>query len=320
MIKSKFLKIKKWIDLNEAANRLSVSLEEKITALDLLELGLDKELKISIKLPYSNKYVVREAWLKRALWSEQLESCFQLMQIANGENELKKGSKEYQLGLSEYIHAEFQKYIKKRLQKSVDKKILTLDYFINEMEYEYWDYSEEVFYLDENIFELEMVGAEVIDIKTMIEVNKNREPVEMYNLDGVFIKSISGKIYNLMERFSNEDIKSFQEDHQEVKSDNYLNQRYYFPADGLPVYTEFGVRTEHLMEFESKIHLDNNSYSSDDLLYIMGGVLNNVTSKAKKWTQGEMAISLSEKGIKNLGERKINEIFSIANKEYKKIN
>ena len=39
MIKSKLLKIKKWIDANEAAERLSLSLEDKVSALDLLELG-----------------------------------------------------------------------------------------------------------------------------------------------------------------------------------------------------------------------------------------------------------------------------------------
>lgn len=319
MIKSKFLKLKKWIDLNEAANRLSLSLEEKITVIDLLELALDKELKISIKLPYSSKYVAREAWLKRSLWSEQLESCFQFMQITNRENKLKKGSKEYQLGLNEYIQAEFQKYIKEMSGKFVDKRVLTLDYFINEMEYEHWEYSEDVFYLKENIFELEMIGAEIIDIKTMIEVNKKREPVEMYDLDGVFIKSMSGKIYNLMERFSNEEIKVFKENSEGENDGNYLNKKYYFPMSSLPAYTEFGVRTEHLMEFESKIHQDK-SYSSDDLLYVMGGVLNDVTSKAKKWTQGEMAINLSEKGIKNLGERRINEIFSMAKKKYKSMN
>lgn len=319
MIKSKFLQIKKWIDLNDAANRLSASLEEKITALDLLELGLENELKISIKLPYSNKYVARKAWLKTELFSDRLESCFQFINLSNDVEMLIKGSDEYQIKLDEYIHLEFDKYIKKTKGRIDNVPELTFDYFVNELSYVGWEYSEELFYLSSNVFELEMSGSEVIDVKTMIEINKNREPVDMCNLDGVFIKSETGEVYNLMERFSREDVELFDEDYKNNYNSDYLNSRYYFPMSSLPAYTEFGVRVEHLMEFESKIHMGND-YSSDDLLYVMGGVLNNITSKAKKWTQGEMAIILSEKGIKNLGERKINEIFSIANKEYKKIN
>ena len=48
MIKSKLLRIKKWIDANEAADRLSLSLEDKVSALDLLELALDKEITLSL--------------------------------------------------------------------------------------------------------------------------------------------------------------------------------------------------------------------------------------------------------------------------------
>lgn len=320
MVKSKFLKVKKWINLDEAAHRLSVSLEEKVTTLDLLELGLDKELKISVKLPYSDKHVAREAWTKSQPLGDRLEKCFQLTLFTKNNPEIKKGTEEYQHLLNEYIESEFEKYVSENKNKVNDKDKLTIDYFKNEISHVDWEYSKDIFYLDENIFELEMVGGEVIDLMTMVEVNKNRKPVELYSLDGVFIKSASGKVYNLQERFDNEEIKSFDHDFKDHWSEKYLNPKYYFPMASLPAYTEFGVKTDHLMEFESKLMQENNNYSSDDLLYVMGGVLNNVTSKAKKWTQGEMAIILSEKGIKNLSERKINEIFSIANKEYKKIN
>lgn len=40
MIESKLLKVKKWVDLNEAAIRLSIALDEPVNALDLMELAL----------------------------------------------------------------------------------------------------------------------------------------------------------------------------------------------------------------------------------------------------------------------------------------
>ena len=60
MIKSKLLRIKKWIDANEAADRLSLSLEDKVSALDLLELALDKEITLSVKFPRTKHFVIRE--------------------------------------------------------------------------------------------------------------------------------------------------------------------------------------------------------------------------------------------------------------------
>ncbi|HCT8911116.1 TPA: hypothetical protein OUA92_002104 [Enterobacter hormaechei] len=56
MIQSKLLKVKKWIDLNEAALRLSLALDEPVNAMDLLELGLDQELILSVKLPLDKKF------------------------------------------------------------------------------------------------------------------------------------------------------------------------------------------------------------------------------------------------------------------------
>ncbi|MEX0447570.1 hypothetical protein [Xenorhabdus sp. SGI246] len=107
------------------------------------------------------------------------------------------------------------------------------------------------------------------------------------------------------------------ENHSEIK---YLDSKYYFPTDGVPANTEFGITPENLFDFERKLLDGSDEYASKQLLHLIGGVLNCVTSKAKKWTQGEIALTLSDKGIRNLGERKINEIFSISNKLYKSMN
>ncbi|EED8089576.1 hypothetical protein XX08_22165, partial [Salmonella enterica subsp. enterica serovar Typhimurium] len=60
MAQSKILKVKKWIDLNEAAERLSLSLEEHINALDLMELALDGEVTLSVKFPRNELFYIRE--------------------------------------------------------------------------------------------------------------------------------------------------------------------------------------------------------------------------------------------------------------------
>ncbi|MEX0446032.1 hypothetical protein ABLA85_07800, partial [Xenorhabdus sp. SGI246] len=206
MIKSKFLKVKKWIDLNEAASRLSSSLEENVTVLDLLELGLDGELTLSVRLPYNNNYVVREAWEENILFTERLESYFSFTLITNENESIKKGTKKYQELLSEFMESEFNKYIKRMSKLNAKEEQLTREYFNKKLRYVYWEYSSELAYLDEHVFELMMIGTGRIDVMSMIEINKNRNPVDLHNLDGLFLKSGDGKIYNLMERFSDEEI------------------------------------------------------------------------------------------------------------------
>ncbi|OTA15227.1 hypothetical protein Xvie_03034 [Xenorhabdus vietnamensis] len=323
MINSKFLKVKKWIDLNEAAIRLSSSLEENVTTLDLLELGLDGELKLSVRLPYAGKYIFREAWEEDILFTKRLEDYFLLTLITNEDKSIKKGTEKYQVLLNEYMESEFKKYVERMRKNNEKEEQLTREYFNKKLRHVCWEYSSELSCLDEYVFELMMIGTGRIDVMSMIEVNKNRNLLDFLNLDGVFLKAIDGKIYNLMERFSDDEIKSFDEKYNNDKKlwrENYLNPKYYFPTDGVPANTEFGITPENLFDFERKLLNESGEYASDQLLYLIGGVLNCVTSRAKKWTQGEMALTLSDKGIRNLSERKINEIFSKSNKIYKSIN
>lgn len=320
MTNSKFLKVKKWIDLSEAANRLSASLEEAVTVLDLLELGLAGELQLSIKLPYTNKYVGREVYESEILYIDKLKEFFPFTLLKDGNEHVKEGTEEYNLLLNEYLNSEYEKYVIESFVKYNKPEILTREYFNTKIKYRSWEYSGGIDYLNSNVFELLMVGSGVIEVESMIEMNKRNMSVELYNLNGIFLKSSNGTIYNLMERFTDNEIKAFSRNKEvELYKGKYLNSRHYFPMDELPEYTEFGVTPEHLLEFECKLHGDNNEHSPEHLMCVIGGILNTVTTKAKKWTQGEIAINIGELGINNFGERKINEIFSLANKEYKKI-
>lgn len=65
---------------------------------------------------------------------------------------------------------------------------------------------------------------------------------------------------------------------------------------------------------------DHERLDSQELLLLLSSVLKVTASKTKKWTQGEIAKSIEEIGIKGLKESTINKIFSMANKVYKSIN
>lgn len=320
MIGGKFLKVKKWINLSEAADRLSSSLEETVTILDLLELGLAGELRISVKLPYTNKYVVREAYENVVLYIDKLKEFFPFMLLKDGNEHVIEGTDEYNSLFKEYLDSEYKKHVVRTMERQGKEEQLTREFFNTRIKWLGWEYPNGIAYLSENILELLIGGSGCIELESMIEMNKRNATVELCNLDGIFLKSLSGKVYNLMERFADKEIERFNIINKvDTYSNQCLNPRHYFPMEGLPAYTEFGIMTEHLFEFERKLCGGNNEHSPEYLLCVIGGMLNTITAKTKKWTQGEIAVNIGELGINNLGERKINEVFSNANKEYKKI-
>ncbi|HDL8290733.1 TPA: hypothetical protein PXR00_003433, partial [Yersinia enterocolitica] len=93
----------------------------------------------------------------------------------------------------------------------------------------------------------------------------------------------------------------------------------YFPAGGLPEGYEIGVRPKNLSEFEQSLSDDSEEFTDIQYLLLVANMLDLVTSKAKKWTQGDLAASISDKKIKGIGERTINGIFAKANSLNKSI-
>lgn len=337
MIQSKLLKVKKWIDLNEAALRLSLALDEPVNAMDLLELGLDQELILSVKLPLDKKFLAKKMTEKLIPVGERLKEFFRFQNIIMGSG-CDENDDVYKKDELEYINTKYMRYLEEAQEGNYTEEQRTFDYFCNSVMYQEWDYGP-IKYLDENVYELSMLGAEGIDIMALIQENKNREMEELTNLNGVILRSRDGQLFNLQEKFNeeypqklneladstNEDESSKNESPEKKSSENarrvinrfHIEESHYFPAGGLPAGCEIGISPENLSKFELKLS-DEHSIPSNQILITLGAALNTVTSsRAKKWTQGDLASSIAELKISKLGERVINGIFSEANKAFK---
>ncbi|ULH12258.1 hypothetical protein MF265_05610 [Serratia marcescens] len=319
VLKGKILKVKKWLDLNEAAARLSLAIEEPVSALDILELGIDEEVTLSIRLPYTHKYVVREAKWVAAPYVDFLKKVCEVDFSVKKCKPYKEVTEEYKSYEEEYIKNEYSKYVERidSSSDSVPEHNKTYEYFINELQRVYLEYSDELLYLEGYTYELPMIGAERLDAMALMDINRKRKVNELCNLDGAFLRDEEGRIYNIMERFDDAYLKQRYKDSNDGERGGYLNPRDYFPADGLPDGCEFGISPSNLIEFERKLSDEDDGVSSQQLLKLLGGVLNVVTSKAKKWTQGDLAVAIAEKKLPNLGERVVNGLFSKANKSIK---
>ncbi len=325
MIRSKLLKVKKWVDLNEAAMRLSIALDEPVNALDLMELALDDELVLSVKLPFDKKYVAKKMWKKYIPMGEMLRKSFQFESFFSGGRENKE-DEDYIKKENEYLMSKYIEFLEVNTNSELSEEQKTFDFYCNSIKSAEWEYGE-VDYLEGSIYELSMLGSEHIDVMWLIRQNKEMEMDELTNLDGVILRDSDGEFYNLQEKFDEGYINSRKDKedesfcHQSKALKRFrLNPRHYFPAGGLPAGCELGMSPANMSKFEAKLSdSDSNTHISESqLLVVMGAVLNEITtSGAKKWTQGDLAARIGDKKILNLGERAVNGIFSCANKTIK---
>lgn len=324
MIKSKLLKIKKWIDANEAAERLSLSLEDKVSALDLLELALDKEIILSVKFPRTKNFVIREVKVASMPYVKRLEETFDFYLMGKFKKVTgcpERGSSEYNSLFEAYLVDEC---LKNNFSLTPSNECGLAGEFpsIYNVEYEYFDYAKDLEYMGDVIFELPMIGAEFIDITSLIETNKKREPSELMNIDGVFLRSSDGKLYNLMNRFDESHASIFDGKKDDGKNVGYLDNRNYYPAEGLPAGCEIGISPANLFDFERRLSDDGDEIDEDiskKALVVLGAVLQEVTERPVKWSQGKLALSIDSKNISGMKERTVNGIFSLANKALKSI-
>ncbi|EPE4148971.1 hypothetical protein ACSILF_002973 [Yersinia enterocolitica] len=219
--------------------------------------------------------------------------------------------------MDQYIYIKYLDYIKDYADRFSSEEESTFEFFSEKIMFSSRKSIGDLYYLDDVLYDLPMIGAERLDIEFLYEINRGKEAPEMVNLDGVFLKDENGDLINLLERFDEEIVKK----NRNRRKDKTLKLHGgdYFPAGGLPEGYEIGVRPKNLSEFEQSLSDDSEEFTDIQYLLLVANMLDLVTSKAKKWTQGDLAASISDKKIKGIGERTINGIFAKANSLNKSI-
>ncbi len=122
--KSKLFKLKEWLTIPETAKNLSITFGEEVTEADVLRLGLDKHLKLSVNFPNyayakrGDKFLSFDEWevkfRKMASWQNaRILACqngtiavyFSGFDIAFylKDEELNKGNKQWRFGTDEEL-------------------------------------------------------------------------------------------------------------------------------------------------------------------------------------------------------------------------
>ncbi|OOS00012.1 hypothetical protein B0186_06495 [Canicola haemoglobinophilus] len=328
----KIYKLKKWLTLEETAERLSIELNEKVTKADVLQLGVDEELKISICIPIDLtakkcEFVKRE---ECTYFNIGADFIFQMGGLVNKIKE--------KLNLDNML----DDILKERLDKIG---------FLNEeplRDGRFMRISSNETRLLSGVYELELIGNELLDIQWELSEEKKLPKADVIKLCGFYVKDKNGDTFEIQSKIDidehiklQKEIKSdlkqatAQSDLSYIKKTNVVEKinslqfhkkvlTYPCPSISEIEGAFFVVQTEHLNEFLSSLDDDNqNNLTLDNSLYLLGEVLNAVKSKAKKWTQGDLINEIllhrqnQNKTAHSLEQRKIEEYFSKANKKTK---
>ncbi len=258
-----FFNLKEWVTIPEAADHLSKIFDEEVTDADILRLGLDGHLTLSV-------YFVNYSYArygKVVSWEEAF--CI---------DDKRRGGE---------------------LKKAFGKFTNDLRTALPQKTYELWkDRGAFVFEDDvkiiKGVWDLPMQGEEVLDIEHRWQQLTGGPEVTLSGLDGAFVKRPNGVICQLQESFDDNEFQKGSKAHLESlkkhiaenkinkkeadrilsrhaeERKKYLEERAkrktaedYYPAGALPKDSILVVRTHALMDLKNKVAGKNNETQNE---------------------------------------------------------
>lgn len=242
---SKLFNLKKWVTLDDAAKRLSMTFNEEVKVKDLLQFGLNGHLTLSVDFP--NKASGKKT-------EEVTHSISVLLRQMNDMFGFDSAHR-YSINLSqnECFNDDIRCSVltATNLDQILDtdiSKILSKEEEFGPVESLY------------GVYDLEMKnGAEVLDIEHLYQQLTGGPSIDLVNINGVYVLDENKTKYQLQDRFSAYDTESNDEKFSlKVKP---FSENDYYPAGALPDDSVLVIRTSNLIKFEKSI-LDDDTESN----------------------------------------------------------
>ncbi|MCG7983778.1 hypothetical protein [Candidatus Thiodiazotropha endoloripes] len=272
----KLFNLKKWLTIEEAAKHLSILFSEDVSEADVLRLGLDGHLTLSVNFVnhalgrIGHVVPIKQAkmYITTSPTNKSLPEIIKKDVLSSDIDDLPD---DIRIGL--------------------DNKELVLTSMGNAIsEHEVIEYTDKIATLT-GIWDLPMLGSEILDIEHTYQQLTGGPAVTLTCLDGAFVKSSDGRIANIQETFDDNEFQtgsmaqlekikehiaennitpekanSMLEKHkkdrevylEKKKAENQKDQ--YYPAGKLPDDSILVVRTRVLRDFEQTL---SNNYNSN---------------------------------------------------------
>lgn len=229
-IKSRLFKLKEWLTIPETAKHLSIIFGEEVTAADVLRLGLDKHLKLSVNFvnhahaKRGDKFLPFDEWeekfRKMASWQNAKTLVAQDSMIAvyfSGfdvsyylkDEELSKDSKKWGFGSSEKLKVALLNKLSPEVQSELLSNMIEQAIIDHRKQSEKFrgkvppstdSFRGKVFTIND-VWDLPMLGTERIDIEHKYQMLTGGPEITLTGLDGAFAESEDGVVFQLQESF-----------------------------------------------------------------------------------------------------------------------
>lgn len=219
------MKLKAWVTVPEAARYLTLAFGENVTEADVLQFGLNGDLKLSVRFVNNadaTRYRDRteaEVQASRERWDAMMAASAAAKAAGLPPPKFPK----------RVLTAEEEK------QKKEDAKVFPLS--------------------GEDIFDLPMVGGERLDVERQYQQQTGGPEVTLIDIGGTFVDTENGIRLQLQERFEKGDKK---------EEFPFYSPGNYFPPSGLPDGSVLVVRSLALRDLETRVLVDSTQPLSPD--------------------------------------------------------
>jgi hypothetical protein len=246
-MKSKLYSLKEWLTLDDAASHLAAVLSEKVTAADILQLAIQKRIKLSVNLlsgAYANKGSIRnihEAWVMLS------PSGYSLSWLRGDEPATSLEKKLRSLGLVQI--GDIPKLDEEIRSAVTEQRVQAIHIGESISETEIVEFDKGVQMLS-GIYDLPMLSAEKMLVEEIYYSRVGGPDIDPWGLEGVWLER-DGQIYRLCKRMAT------QADYDACGTESSITEwekRYndparWFPTDRLPDETAIILRRKNLDAF-----------------------------------------------------------------------
>ncbi len=232
-IKSKLFKLKKWLTIPETAKHLSIMFGEEVQEADVLRLGLDRHLKLSVNFvnhahaKRGDKFLPFDEWeeklRKMASWQNAKTLAANDGMIAvyfSGfdmafylkDEELNKDNKDRRFGQDEELKSALLNKLSPEVQSAFLSNMIEQAIIDHRKQSEKFggkvppstdSFRGKVLTI-KDVWDLPMLGTERIDIEHEYQMLTNGPEITLTGLDGAFVEREDGVIFQVQESFGKE--------------------------------------------------------------------------------------------------------------------
>lgn len=257
-IKSKLFKLKKWLTIPETAKHLSIMFGEEVAEADVLRLGLDRHLKLSVNFvnhayaKRGDKFLPFDEWeekfRKMASWQNAKTLAVNDGMIAVSfpgvdmafylkDEELNNAKKKWRFGPEEELKNALLNKLSPEVQSGLLPDMIEQAIIVHRNQSEKFggkvppsahSFSEKVLTID-GVWDLPMLGTECLDVEHKFQMLTDGPEITLTGLDGAFVEREDGVIFQIQDEFDKEWIDyQKSEESKQKKLDfyrNYLDKR-----------------------------------------------------------------------------------------------